>query len=306
MDKKKLDFQLTIIVLLVIGLLFCYYKIGSLESQVSSLESKLNNQYQSIMENIDYIYDNVDDKLKQQASLVSSAEYEYRDLNTELHTVDVAITIVPKAITDDMTIRVRCDNVETELTRKDNAFIGLLPVALFTEDQQVLMTITTADGVQTEYLDEIYINYLWTEYLPSLYHGDISGSGTFTDGKYTLDGTLIVDCTPTKYTPKVRFEKFELVTELNGEEITREDITNDALKDPSYPEGVFFRDEYQKEYKVTEGDELAIYLEATDSLSYTHRILVHYWKQQGSAHAETAYGSESIYDSAGNLLYGKD
>lgn len=306
MEKKEMKFQTIVLVLLVIGLLFCLHKIRSLESQVTSLKSKLNNHYQSVMENIGIIYDNVDDKLEQQASLVSSAEYEYRELNKQWHTVDVAITVVPKVITDDMTVRVRCGNAEAELTRKDEAFTGLLPVALFTEDEQVLMSITTAAGVQTEYLNEININYLWTEYLPSLYHGDITGSGAFSDGRYTLDGTLIVDCSPVEYTPNVRFTKFVLVTKLNGQEVGREDITGDVLNYPTYPEGVYFRDEYKREVEAAEGDELAIYLEAADSMGYVHRMLVHYWKEQNGASAEPVYGSESIYDSGGNLLYGKD
>ena len=306
MEKKKNRFQTISIVLPVIALLVCLYKIAGLEAQVSSLENSLNDQYRFLMENISDIYDNVDEKLEQEASLLSGAEYEYGELNTDWHTVDVKISVVPKVISDDMTIRVRCANVEAELTRKDEAFIGLLPVALFTEDEQILMTITTADGVQTEYLDDVYIGYLWSEYLPSLYQGDITGSSTFADDKYSLDGTLIIDCSPLESTPNVTFTKFELVTELNDQEISREDITLDVLNYATYPEGVYFRDEYKREYEATEGDSLAIYLEATDSMGYVHRMLVHYWKQLGGAYAETVYGSEIIYDSEGNLLYGKD
>ena len=306
MEKKKSNFRAITIVLLAIALLFCLNRIAGLEAQVSSLENSLNDQYRSLMKNISDIYDNVDEKLEQQASLLSGAEYEYGELNADWHTVDVKISVVPKIITDDMTVQVRCANVEAELTRKDDAFIGLLPVALFTEDEQILMTITTADGVQTEYLDDVYIGYIWSEYLPSLYHCDITGSGTFADGKYSLDGTLAVDCSPVEHTPNVTFTKFELVTELNDRETVREDITEDVLHYPTYPEGVYFRDEYKREYEAAEGDSLAIYLEATDSMGYVHRMLVHYWKQQGGAYAETAYGSEFIYDSERNLLYGKE
>ena len=306
MEKKKTSFQTITIVLLVITLLFCLFKIADLEAQVSRLENSLNDQYRFLMENISDIYDNVDEKLEQLASLLSSVEYEDGELTTDWHTADVKISVVPKVISDDMTIRVRCANVEAELTRKDEAYIGLLPVALFTEDEQILMTITTADGVQTEYLDDVYIGYLWSQYLPSLYHGEITGSATFAGEKYSLDGTLMIDCSPVESTPNVTFAKFELVTELNDQQISREDITLDVLNFASYPEGVYFRDEYKQEYEVQEGDSLAIYLEATDSMGYVHRMLVHYWKQRDGAYAETVYGSETIYDSEGNLLYGKD
>lgn len=303
--EKKTNFQTIMIVLLVIGLLFCFYKIDNLEAKIGSLENSMNNQYHSLMTNVENIYDNVDEKLEQQASLLSGVEYEYGELNTDWHTVDIKISVVPKVITDDMSICVRCGAAEAELTRYENEYIGLIPVDLFNEEEKILLTITTADGQQTEYLQNIYIDCLWTGYLPSLYYCDISGSATFTEGKYTLNAALDINCSPVEDTPDVTFTNFVLVTELNGAEIGREDISEDVLNYEAYPHGVYFRDEYKKEYEASEGDELAIYLEATDSMGYVHQRLVHYWKEQNGASAETVDGGEMIYDSEGNLLYGK-
>ena len=52
-----------------------------------------------------------------------------------------------------------------------------------------------------------------------------------------------------------------------------------------------------------EGDELGIYLEATDSLGYLHRMLLHHWKVSNGATAEAVNGSEFIYDPNGVQIF---
>lgn len=104
-------------------------------------------------------------------------------------------------------------------------------------------------------------------------------------------------------TPDVKFESFVLVTELNGKEINREDISQDVLNYQTYPHGVYWRDEYKMECAAKESDELGIYLEATDSLGYLHRMLLHHWKVLDGATAEAVDGSEYIYDPNGNQIF---
>ena len=52
-----------------------------------------------------------------------------------------------------------------------------------------------------------------------------------------------------------------------------------------------------------EGDDLSIYLEATDSLGYLHRMLVHHWKEQNGAMPEAVDASEYIYDPNGVQIF---
>ena len=101
----------------------------------------------------------------------------------------------------------------------------------------------------------------------------------------------------------MRFDKFVLVTELNGKEINREDISKDVLNYQTYPHGVYFRDDYTMECEAVEGDELSIYLEATDSLGYLHRMLIHHWKEQNGAMAEAVDGTEYIYAPDGTPIF---
>jgi hypothetical protein len=249
------------------------------------------------------IYQNVDEKLREEASLLSSVEAEYGEFDLENHTIDVTVKLVPKLISEEMKVQVSINGRTAELSRTGNSFTGTVPVDIYNIGELMLLTIDTAAGTQTQYLSEVQVEYLWAERIPSLYYCDISGNATFADGKYTLNGHIDINCSPVADTPDVKFESFVLVTELNSKEINREDISQDVLNYQTYPHGVYWRDEYKMECAAKESDELGIYLEATDSLGYLHRMLLHHWKVLDGATAEAVDGSEYIYDPNGNQIF---
>ena len=302
MEKKIKSLQ-ACVVILTIALCACVYKISALESRVSQLDYLLDRQYDRIMSDVNAIYQNVDEKMKEEASLLSAVEAEYGEFDLENHTIDVTVKLVPKLISDDMKVQVSINDRNTELSRSGNNFTGTIPVDIYNVGEQMLMTIETTAGIQTQYLSDIQVEYLWGGIIPSLYYCDISGDETFENGKYTLNGHLDINCSPVTDTPDVKFEKFVLVTELNSKEIQREDITEEVLNYESYPHGVYWRSEYNMECEAVEGDELGIFLEATDSLGYLHRMLLHHWKVLDGATAEAVDGSEYIYDPNGNQIF---
>lgn len=293
------------ILLLVIGIVFCVARIRSLETEVRELRKELYDTAANLEERVNSIYANVDDFLTQEASLLSGLDYSFGELDVDAHTIAMELSVVPKVLSEDMQVTVSTDTAHVTLSRDGDSFHGLVPVGLFAEGQ-LLLTITTPESTQTQYLEEVYFNHLWPEYLPTFYRCDIDGTTSFSKDIYSISGTLSINCRPLRATPNVRFEKFQLITTLNGEEIDREDITSAVLGYSTYPDGVYFRNDFDKQYVAKEGDVLAIRLSATDSLGYVHEYLLHYWKQQGGATAETVNAGEVIYDSNGTLLYGKE
>ena len=302
MEKKIKSLQ-ACVVILTIALCACVYKINALESYLKNLDYSWERQNQQIINQVQSIYQNVDEKLREEASLLSSVAAEYGDIDLESHTIDVTVKIVPKLISDDLNIQISMNGRKAELSRDGNYFIGTIPVDIYNIGEQMLMTIDTAAGTQTQYLSEIRVEYLWGERIPSLYYSDISGQATFAEGKYTLNGHININCSPAVQTPDVTFESFILVTELNGKEINKEDISSEVLNYEAYPNGVYWYDTYQMECEAVEGDELGIYLEATDSLGYLHKMLLHHWKVSNGATAEAVDGSEYIYSPDGTRIF---
>ena len=302
-EKQKTNLQELIIGILAAGLVFSFARIGRLENEIDQLENSLNSQYHMLTTQVESIYTSVDQMLKEEASLLSNVTAEHGELNVDDHTIDVTVSLVPKLISDDMKVQLSINGRTTELSRNGSTFTGMIPVNIYNKDEQLLMTIETAAGTQTQFLPEVQTEYLWEGRLPSLYHCEISGERGLSEGKYVLNGELDINCSPVEDTPNVRFEKFVLVTELNGKEINREDISQDVLNYQTYPHGVYFRHDYQMECEAAEGDELGIYLEATDSLGYLHRRLIHHWKQQNGNVAEAVDASEHIYAPDGTPVF---
>ena len=304
MNETKNNTGLKIVVaILAIALFGCFIWVNTLTSEINRLSKALHSQHQTLMNQVESIYNNVENMLQEEASLLSGVEVEYGEINLEDHTIDVTVKLVPKLISEDMKISVSISGRSTELTKNGNAFSGTIPVDIYSVGEYLLMNIETAAGIQTQFLPEIQTEYLWETRIPSLYYCDLSGTGTLGEGKYTLTGMLDINCSPVEYTPDVCFEKFVLVTELNGKEINREDISQDVLNYQTYPHGVYFRDDYTMECEAVEGDELSIYLEATDSLGYLHRMLIHHWKEQNGAMAEAVDASEYIYAPDGTPIF---
>ena len=302
-EKQKTNLYELIIGIMAAALVFCFARIGRLENEINQMENSLNSQYHMLTTQVESIYTSVDQMLKEEASLLSNVTAEHGELNVDDHTIDVTVSLVPKLISDDMKVQLSINGRTTELSRNGSNFTGTIPVNIYNKDEQLLMTIETAAGTQTQFLPEVQTEYLWEGRLPSLYHCEISGDRGLSEGKYVLNGELDINCSPIEDTPNVHFEKFVLVTELNGKEINREDISQDVLNYQTYPHGVYFRHDYQMECEVEEGDELGIYLEATDSLGYLHRRLIHHWKQQNGAVAEAVDASEYIYAPDGTPVF---
>ena len=302
-EKKKINLLTILVIVLGIALCFAFVKINDLELRIRNLQGYMNSSVSMLENSVNSIYTNVDQQLKEEASLLSGVDVEYGEINLEDHTIDVIVKLVPKLISEDMKISVSIDGRSTDLSKTGSAFTGTIPVDIYNMGELLLMSIDTEAGTQTQYLSEIQVEYLWDSRIPSLDYCDLSGTGTFGEGKYTLNGELDINCSGVEQTPNVRFEKFVLVTELNGNEINREDISQDVLNYQTYPHGVYFRDDYTMECEAVEGDELSIYLEATDSLGYLHRMLIHHWEEQNGAMAEAVDASEYIYAPDGTPIY---
>ena len=304
MNETKKNTGLKIIVaILTFALVACFIWVYTLTNEINRLSNAMYSQHQTLMNQVESIYNNVENMLQEEASLLSGVEAEYGEINLEDHTIDVTVKLVPKLISEDMKISVSINGRNADLTKTGSAFTGTIPVDIYNKDELMFMSIETEAGIQTQYLSEIQVVHLWDTRIPSLYYCDLSGTGTFGEEKYSLTGELDFNCSPVEQTPNVSFEKFVLVTELNGKEINREDISQDVLNYQNYPHGVYFRHDYQMECEAVEGDDLSIYLEATDSLGYLHRMLIHHWKEQNGAMAETVDASEYIYDPNGVQIF---
>ena len=303
--EKKTNWKTIVAIVMVILLAFSIYKIAELSDAVETLQGEntaLSSGIQALRDDIQSIYNNVDEKLKEQASLVSGVDFEIGDISEDMKSVELALTVVPKQVTDDMEVTISVDGNTVPLTRNGSEFSGSVAVGLFVDyNQWPLLSIKSAEGTKTEHLDSVDVSYLFTRHLPSLY-ADMSASSTLKNGKLQVDAGFSVESKPASNHSPITFVSFTLIEEINGEELSRTDITDEVRKS-----GDSYNTRYIKSFEMSQEDELKIYVIAEDTLGYIHKTLAHFWIQnEDGAVAEAVFGGEWIYDKNGNLLYGDE
>ncbi len=302
-NKKQVNTSRIIILLLAVLLVIGAIKIGTLTDDVQHLKSqnsKLDAEIQMLRNEINSIYNNVDKQLKEEASLISGFDYTIGNPSEDMKSVQLSLKVVPKMIFDDMELSVAIDGNSASLTRNGNEFTGTINVGLFVDyDQWPLLTIKTSEGTKTEYLDGVDVSYLFSNHLPTL-EADMSASSKLNNGQLQVDAGFRIAPHPAYGKSPVTFISFTLVEEVNGKEISKQDITDEISKS-----GEVYNTQYIKSFEVSHGDELRVYVIAEDSLGYIHKTLVHYWvESENGAQAETVFGGETIFDKDGNMLYG--
>ena len=301
--RKEINWKMIIAVAMIGLLVFILYQIAVLKDDIDNLKyrnSTLSAQVQTLRDEIHSVYDNVDDKLKKQASLGAGVDFQIGDISDDMKSVELALKVVPKLVSDDMEVAVSVDGKTVPLTRNGSEFTGSVAVGLFVDyNQWPLLSIKSADGTKTEYLDSVDVSYLFARHLPSLY-ADMSASSTLKNGKLQVDAGFSVESKPASNNSPITFVSFTLIEEINGEEVSRSDITEEVRKS-----GNSYNTRYVKSFEMSQEDELKIYVIAEDNLGYIHKTLAHFWIQsEDGSVAEAVFGGEWIYDKDGNLLYG--
>ena len=201
-------------------------------------------------------------------------------------------------------MKVELDGEQAEFVKNGSFYEATIRVGLFLIEEPYPMVSITSGGVtKTEKLEEIWLGELWGKWFPSLWAEDTTGRSSFKDGKLVFDTQTLIEWDYSDNTSQIVFENFAIITEINGKEVKRVDVTDEVKNADGFAEGIVAL-EFTDTYEVVEGDAVSVYVVAEDSFGYIHKTLAHYWKRSGGASAEAVYGGESIYDKQGNMIYG--
>ena len=98
MEKSKIIKDVIlgcIIVGLIIALFDSYSKINELNNSVSNLQNNLVQNINTMRTDIADIYENVDQRLKKEASILSGYDITYGPLDTTNYTTPILVTTIP-------------------------------------------------------------------------------------------------------------------------------------------------------------------------------------------------------------------
>lgn len=303
---KKETIRNLILVALVIALCFCAVQINELKQNIQRLENNLNYYVNDMRHEFNSVYSNVENMLEEEASIVTDVQAEYGELHADEKLVDLTVTLLPKELSEDMVLELSYGGISSLFERNGNSFTAALEVPLFADQDYPLLTVTAGGITKTQYLDRIWLRDLWRDYLPTLYGADINGTGTYAKAAETLSisGSLNIDFSSKKESRGNYFQSFTLISEINGREVAREDMTDAVLNFELYPEGGYYQSNYSNSFTMKEEDTLIVWLEAVDGLGYVHRVSAYIQKITDGPIPEPYYGGIYIYDPQGNLIYG--
>ncbi|MBQ8496842.1 MAG: hypothetical protein IJ489_05220 [Clostridia bacterium] len=305
----KESVQIFLIVVLAVFAVFSLVKFDSLSEQVKELQFQREQLLIRIEEQdaaIDEIHENVDEQLRKQASLFSSIDYRYEGFSAEDGTVNMILSVIPKTISEDMKISVMLDDRTAEFVKNENdVFIATIPTYIFSEGDAPLILMEANGERKTELLDHVETEYLFVDYLPSLY-ADVEGVANYNQstGKLKMDASLTVEYTLANLFG-AHFVDMDIVVKTNDKEIAREDITNNVkgTSKDKITSGTYTAP-FTDTYTVILGEDFYVYLVATDSLGYTHEYLAYHWlRSTDHVTPELIDGGEMIYNSDGTVLY---
>lgn len=292
MDKRRIIPVVLLAVCLVL-LITAVTRLSTLQKELDRLEGKLlylSDDIASTNRAVGSIYSNVEDILKKEASLVTSVDYDVEGL-TEDGLARMVFKVIPKRITDTVSISVELDGQSADFTRDGNTFTASLGIDLFKNyGEYPTLIITDGDASETELLDTVDVTYLYNKFLPFV-NAHLVGGVDHKQKTARLQGTLQLSVKPTSY--DVTCTSAELVTLVNDKEVSRFDVSELIEKGEL---------EINQKYTVSRGDKLELYVDVTDSLGYVHRDLAHLWYVQNGAHAEAVEDGSHIYDKNGNRL----
>ena len=297
-EKLKRHWQKLAVGVLTILLVLASLQIYDLSENVKNLKIYYSNQYNSLNEDINAIYNNVDAKLKEKASLLSFVECEYGDFNSKTNKVPITLKVIPKVITDDMELSTQIGENTVKFVRKGNEFIVECEVDIFAfgEDYPIL-NIKAGNEIKTEILEDVEVYNLRYNYIPTVY-SSCSISTNFSDGKLKLDGSYDVWLESPDGNSDIDFNKMYIIFELNGKEIQRTDI-KDSLGENSYYGSV------NQTLNFKKGDVLSLYALVEDIDGYTIKREMTNYSLSDDEFVEELYSDEGgeVISKNGKVLY---
>lgn len=255
------------------------------------------------------IYENVDQRLKKEASILSGYDITYGPLDTTNYTTPILVSVTPKNADNNTSVSVEIGETTVQLNRNGEVFSGYIDTNVFIADSTLpLITVKNSSSTQNEYLEDHDMKNLFTVFMPYLYSNLVIREETYSNNKTKVSYELSVDSKPQSENCTTTYTQIWLVGESNGKEVFRNDITqkveNSNGKIISI-EKTFNSAEY-KNYT-----DMKYFIVATDSLGFTHKCPINTLNHSsdGSTTTELEQATDGwgcIYDKDGKLLYGKE
>lgn len=267
--EKTVKRQRLIIIILAVALVIAFVQLNGYKTESENRYNSLSNHIQRVSDNIQEIYGNVDRMLEEEASLVTSFNYEYGKLDAEKRLVPVSVKITPKTLTDKTVLTLDFGSEKVELKRGDGGeFIADFNAPLFPDTDSKVVKLLIKDGNTTQIQElDWYISSLYEEFLPQLMAGFVFDHTTFSEEKgLTVKGDVMFMGDIEESDGKA-FTDLKLVYMLNDKIVEEAEIP-----EATFQSAVSDIDIYKTYPDAKTEDIFTLYIEGVDEYGFVHRI----------------------------------
>lgn len=258
----------------VLFAVFMMVTVISLGNRLDELNSTINDRMSSLQNSMLSVYDYVDDTIKKQNSLVTSAEFEIGEYDEATHRAKVRFIVVPKSTSGDAKLAVTAGGETVALSHAGGGrYEGFMMADIFTDYDDCVLMISDSAGIRTEALD-IIIGGLFYEFLPSVVSKpEFSGD---TDGPRRA--IMHITATDAARDAGHKLVSMRLITEADGKKTDERDITS-ILSKPD-------KSDIMSVDIPSDAETFTAYVYATDSAGYTYEFIALECSREGLADDE--------------------
>lgn len=292
---KKTKISYIVITMLAVLQVYSVFQINSLKAKVQQTENGIAYAEDRLERNISEIYSNVDRKLEEYTSLVTSSGYEIGEFNLQTLKVPVTFKLQPKTLTETTAVFLKFSEEKIPMEKQGTEFVLTKDFAI---KDEVSPTIIIEDkGVlQFEEHDYLRVYNIKDEVFSSLsprFEGESGYSGQ-EPYDYRMKGNIAMGSSVIN--GHNSFKDIKYIVTLDDEVIK------------TYQAGFvgIGNIEINDNFKMETGQTLIGKVVATDGLNFTHEYLIMHYVAGEREQREHYYENEKIIAPNGTVIYDLD
>ena len=298
----KKHFPLILSAIACVLAIFCLMQISDLKNQVNQLQNQLNNQDTQFREQMGAFTSQVESALEAEASILSSYDWTWGNLDQETLTAPLLFTAAPKEHTPGVTAANAIINGSPyPMTLQENGSYALtLDWPLFETANLQRVTFQENGTERSEALNITETPFAQLSSIP--YAHEMSSSATIKDGNLHYEADILVDnLLYGRGNDRNEAETVALIALRDGKEIDRIDFDLDQM--PRSAGHYECMESVEAKFSLPEGSTLTLMVEVTDDWGFTYHLFLSEHQSDGAQAAPLVDSYIVIYDSQGNLLW---
>lgn len=280
---------------LIVLQFYSFVKINLLQSRVENFNNRINSVENRLEKQINSIYQNVDQKLEEQLSLIHNSTIKVGKFDIATQTIPIKFMIEPKTVRENMSVfldfngeivQLEKSGLQYSTTRNFEISDSISPKVII-EDNGVI-NIGEHKGLKVSNIREQVFPYIFARF---------AGRSSYGSNDYQAKGHLVIDYKPSQEDNP--FIDMKYVIKI-GEKIIEE---TPIVLDKDNRLGGSFTLDIDDKYSVDDGQILTSNVVAVDSLGFTHEYLVTHYVAGSRAQREPYFKQERIIAPNGKVVY---